>query len=459
MVVSGSGSDAPTGAGGLRGLRHSVAASNPELYRHLALYLQVLRNVLGGRVRQACFHLATQVHAQRYLNLPQARRLALQQLIQERVQHCCSLLTVEQLAARAGSLEQEQQELRHRRQRRLLQRLLSQADGDGGSEAAAAASGEQPPSSLQEPGDPPPPGSVRLDLTPPLDPAVLGWSVPSDWGASASAWTPERSGHGDADDLEDDQEWLQEDADALDADGEGEDPARDGPPQDGMDPSQGQPDLDAAAWMAALMQGLLGEGEASQERPEDSGSPSGGTLESRLAPDQESPPSPGMGENPPQPPSPWEEASLPQDPVQLLRWLDGLERALVRRLRDLSHAINGDLLRFGLSRGLLPESLLEAVLKGQVETLSSPANVLRLQLPFGLSPGAPPLQAIAILLRPADLEMEEPRLRTCRRRIHQHRQQVRKMAESYRRLQRRLQAHEAERLWLQDIQAIQERGS
>ena len=104
-------------------------------------------------------------------------------------------------------------------------------------------------------------------------------------------------------------------------------------------------------------------------------------------------------------------------------------------------------------------SLLEAVLQGQIETLASPANVLRVQLPFGLRPGAPPLQAIAILLRPVDLEMEEPRLRTCRRRIHQHRQQVRKMAQTYRRLQRRLQAHEAERLWLQDIRASRKPGT
>lgn len=180
------------------------------------------------------------------------------------------------------------------------------------------------------------------------------------------------------------------------------------------------------------------------------GEPEGLILESGLPPAGQSGSAVG---------SPWDQPGLPQDPLLLLRWLDGLEAALTRRLRHLSHAINVDLLRLGLTRGLLPVSLLEAVLQGQIETLASPANVLRVQLPFGLRPGAPPLQAIAILLRPVDLEMEEPRLRTCRRRIHQHRQQVRKMAQTYRRLQRRLQAHEAERLWLQDIRASRKPGT
>jgi hypothetical protein len=152
----------------------------------------------------------------------------------------------------------------------------------------------------------------------------------------------------------------------------------------------------------------------------------------------------------PRSPGLWQHGRLPQDPVQLLQWLDGLEQALARRLRNLSHAINIALLRSGLSGGLLPVSLLDAVLQGQIETLSAPSNLLRLQLPFGPRPGAPPLQAWAVLLRPVDLEMEEPRLRTCRRRLQQQRQELRRMAQHFRRLQRRLQAREAERLWLQD---------
>jgi hypothetical protein len=63
------------------------------------------------------------------------------------------------------------------------------------------------------------------------------------------------------------------------------------------------------------------------------------------------------------------------------------------------------------------------------------------------------MQALAVLLRRADLELEEPRLRTCRRRLQQHRQEVRRMAQHYRRLQRWREAYASEQLWLQDLKA------
>ena len=58
-------------------------------------------------------------------------------------------------------------------------------------------------------------------------------------------------------------------------------------------------------------------------------------------------------------------AFMPTMPLELLRWLDGLDQAIVRRLRNLSHAINVELLRAGLASSLLPMSLLDAVLNGQ----------------------------------------------------------------------------------------------
>jgi hypothetical protein len=128
-----------------------------------------------------------------------------------------------------------------------------------------------------------------------------------------------------------------------------------------------------------------------------------------------------------------------------------MELALGRRLRNLSHAINVELLRAGVNRSLLPVSLLDAVLSGQLETLAAPANLLRLPLPFGGNGGRPQAQTMAVLLRSVELELEEPRLRTCRRRLQQHRQEVRRMAQQFRRLQRRLRIHQAEQLWLQDI--------
>ena len=58
-----------------------LAVSNPDLYRHLALYLQVLRSGLLTAVQQACFHLATQVEPSRYQELPSRQRQHLHQVL------------------------------------------------------------------------------------------------------------------------------------------------------------------------------------------------------------------------------------------------------------------------------------------------------------------------------------------------------------------------------------------
>jgi hypothetical protein len=144
-------------------------------------------------------------------------------------------------------------------------------------------------------------------------------------------------------------------------------------------------------------------------------------------------------------------ASLPRDPVLQLRWWTHFDRALRRRLRNLSHAVNVEMLRLGLAQGLLPMNLLDAVLDGQVDALPAPANLLRLPLPLGqaLGPNAP-TEVLTLLLRCSDLEYEQPRLRTCRTRLEQRRRSLRTMAKRYRSWQRRLSALEAEHQWFQD---------
>jgi hypothetical protein len=153
--------------------------------------------------------------------------------------------------------------------------------------------------------------------------------------------------------------------------------------------------------------------------------------------------------------SPWQVGRLPTEPLLLLHWLEGFELALGRRLRNLSNALNMELLRQGITPAMLPNSLLEAVLRGQFEALPAPANLLRVPLPFpadaGGDSGAP--EALVVLLRPSDLEQELPALRTCRRRLQQAQQQLRRMAQESTRLQARLTILEAEQLWLQDIEA------
>jgi hypothetical protein len=332
----------------LEALQRKLEDTAPQLYRHLALYLQVLREILPGRVDQVCFHLATQVDPPRYAALPAEHRLHLHQRIHSLVKRCLALLTVEQLSGLAAQMQRQ-----HLRQVRLERsRLLTHLalDQRGAPEPATAA---EPATA---------PGSVRLGLALPPVPRWHGVLLP------------------------------------------GESP--------------------------------LEDAEASVEEP--------------MAPLPEDEAAAAADADPPSP-SLWQESRLPRDPEQRLRWLEGMDLALTRRLRNLSHAINVEWLRAGLSSSLLPVNLLDAVLSGQLETLTAPPNLLRLQIPFGVPQSSEPYEAMAILLRCADLEMEEPRLRTCRRRLEQHRGEVRTMAKDVRRLQRRLQKRRAETLWLQDI--------
>ena len=362
--------------GQLQALSRRLSQSNPELYRHVALYLQVLRQVLPQQVRQACFHLATQVHPLRYSELPVERRRLLHGQIQELVNRCCSLLTVEQLVILAAQISRERQRRDRHEREQLLEELTWEGDGGAG-----------------EP-EPLPPGSVQIAFAPPL----AGGSFL--WGALGRGEAPppdrDEGRRGDPDD---------------------EPPQhRDGAqPEDPDEDSEEDPDEDSEA---------DSEDDAPDGTPGGSGPEPADTL--------------------------WQAGRLPDDPERVLRWMDGMELALGRRLRNLSHAVNVELLRGGVSRSLLPVSLLDAVLAGQLETMAAPANLMRLPLPF---PGAraPQAQTLAVLLRPTDLELEEPRLRTCRRRLQQHRQEVRRMAQQFRRLQRRLRIHQAEQLWLQDI--------
>lgn len=346
--------------GQLQALNRRLTQSNPELYRHVALYLQVLRQALPQQVRQACFHLATQVHPQRYTELPLERRQLLHGQIQELVGRCCSLLTVEHLVILAAQISRERQ----RRDRHDREQLLEELTWEG----RAGAENRSP---------------CRPDRC--RSPSHRPWLAdPSSGVRSAMGKPPPDPDEGERDDPDDAQ------FDDPDEDSE------EGPEEGPSDETKGRSELEE--------------------------------LEDSL----------------------WQAGRLPDDPERVLRWMDGMELALARRLRNLSHAINVELLRGGVSRSLLPVSLLDAVLAGQLETMAAPANLMRLPLPF---PGArgPQAQTLAVLLRPTDLELEEPRLRTCRRRLQQHRQEVRRMAQQFRRLQRRLRIHQAEQLWLQDI--------
>ncbi|MEX0588378.1 MAG: hypothetical protein WD136_03900, partial [Cyanobium sp.] len=347
----------------LHDLETKLSASNPQLYGHLALYLQVMRDGLLPAVQQACFHVATQVHPERYTELAEPERLVLHRRMASLVQRASSLLTVEQICHLAAQIAREEHRQRRRQRTRLLQALKhgSELELDASPDGEAATGGD---ASAQ--------GSVNLGLALPIGADFLR---PGRFLLSPQAGS---SSPADADHNSDDTEHNStgdEESEQIDA-------------------YQEDSSLQA---MAEALSDWMG-----QHTPSNA-------------------------------PTPWDGGVMPADPALLLVWITGFEAALTRRLRNLSHALNVDLLRLGITRTLLPVSLLDAALSSQLETLEAPANLLRLPLPFGPEPGSPRLEAVALLLRSADLELEMPKLRTCRTRIQQHRQEVRRMAQHYRR--------------------------
>ena len=385
-----------------------LAVSNPDLYRHLALYLQVLRSGLLTAVQQACFHLATQVEPSRYQELPSRQRQYLHQRMASLVARTTSLLTVEQAAHLAGQLERKRLNSKRSNQERLIAAL----------EARASKAGDGP--SL-----PNPEGSINLGLALPLAPELFEAHSISGLLPMGDGGSP--LGHRES------QGTSQEDDSGFEL------------PSD-MDEAEHLQAVEAmvAAFGEVLSSSLQARGLEGALPGDDTDEAGGDDTDDGNDVGVET-----------RPIAPWDQAHLPRNPVALLAWLDGFERAIAQRLRNLSHALNVELLRQGVCRSLLPVSLLDAALKGQLEPLSAPANVLRVPLPFGLPDGPASLEAGAVLLRLSDLELEQPKLRTCRSRVQQHRQELRRMAQHYRRLERRLQSLEAEQLWLQDITTAQ----
>ncbi|MFM7266949.1 MAG: hypothetical protein ACKOZW_15430 [Cyanobium sp.] len=431
-------------------MRERVRSGNEELYRHLALYLQVLRQVLPVRVERSVFHLATQVHRRRYARLPAEDRLQLHHRLRTLVHRCTSLLTVEQLVSLAAQMARERERQEQRERQRLLQRFSS---GSSDREDLGLA---PPPGALSTAAGPGPAGpgiqalpegSVNLDGTRPFS-ATLLQSLTASISAGSVSRQADRVGQGDpTGPAQGDDPTPYHDASEAAADQSPD-----------VRPPETEIELEATEALRdgvlKALEGLDGDPEEEQPGGDHPDDDADGALPSTAGL-----PLPPLLQrlmgDPPQrsrPSEPWRDGRLPDDPLLLLRWLEGVEQALNRRLRNLSHAINVELLRSGLSGSLLPVSLLDGVLAGQIEVQPAPPNLLRLQLPFPAE-DASPLMVMAVLLRRVDLELEEPRLRTCRRRLQQHRQEVRRMAQQFRRLQRRREAHEAEQLWLQDRHA------
>ena len=350
------------------------------VYREQALYLQVLRDELGPAVRQALFSLMSETDPLRFNRLTEGQRTRFHAAIDNLINRCSVLLTVEQQMHLADQIQQEQLRHQARASRQMLQGL-QQAAQQQQSEPSSQLS-DLPPGASG--------GSVELSMAPPLD-------QPQRFGIQAP---PESRSRPHASPAPVPQPESQPSHDAVDGAIQG--------------------DLDVLRSLFELA------GEA-LEQPSSPGSSVGGSSGSN----------PIEGEN----------NLLPTMPVALLQWMDSMDLALSRRLRNLSHAVNVQLLRSGLAQALLPVNLLEAVLIGQTETQASPSNLLRLQLPLAMGDLGPGMDVLCVLVRSSELEFDSHRLRRCRRRLRDQHQELLKMVRQQRHWERRCLDREARTPW------------
>ncbi len=145
---------------------------------------------------------------------------------------------------------------------------------------------------------------------------------------------------------------------------------------------------------------------------------------------------------------------LPQSPIGLYEWMISIDTALVRRLRDLSHSINTELLKSGLVNTLVPINILDAALSGQLISSKSISNILTFKLPTNNPLASGGLEIDCLLITPSDMEFDNPRLRKNRTDIKYYQNVLLGMIKQQRYWQGRSIAEEVKKEWWKDTTKI-----
>ncbi len=145
---------------------------------------------------------------------------------------------------------------------------------------------------------------------------------------------------------------------------------------------------------------------------------------------------------------------LPQSPDELIRWTFSVEAALIRRLRNLSHLINIELLRVGLINSYIPQNLLDAAISGQLNSVHAPSNILKLRLPVAPTSNNE-IDISCLLVRLSELEFDHLKLRQCRQKLIQQRNILLKMIRQQQYWQSRSLAKEVREQWWKNTQKNQ----
>jgi len=145
---------------------------------------------------------------------------------------------------------------------------------------------------------------------------------------------------------------------------------------------------------------------------------------------------------------------LPQSPIGLYEWMISIDTALVRRLRDLSHSINTELLKSGLVNTLVPINILDAALSGQLISSKSISNILTFKLPTNNPLASGGFDIDCLLITPSDMEFDNPRLRKIRTNIKHYQNVLLGMIKQQRYWQGRSIAEEVKKEWWKDTTKI-----
>ncbi len=145
---------------------------------------------------------------------------------------------------------------------------------------------------------------------------------------------------------------------------------------------------------------------------------------------------------------------LPQSPIGLYEWMISIDTALLRRLRDLSHSINTQLLKSGLLNTLVPVNILDAALAGQLISSKSISNILTFKLPTNSSLSVGGVDINCLLLTPSDMEFDNPRLRKNRTYIKHYQNILLGMIKQQKYWQARSLAEEVKNRWWKETKKI-----
>lgn len=138
---------------------------------------------------------------------------------------------------------------------------------------------------------------------------------------------------------------------------------------------------------------------------------------------------------------------LPNKPNELLNWVISFEFALSKRLRNLSHSINLELLRYGILNNHVPVALLDAAIEGQLSSNHSPTNILKFTLPVTSSDFHHDIDVICLLLKCSDLEFDNAKLRNSKTQLIKYRRFINTMARKEKHWLRRQSSKEVYKSW------------